>query len=75
MFTYAGWNAATYVAEEIRDPGRNIPLALGLGTTAVIVIYCLLNLLYLYVVPIGSLADVHGSVLDVMFTRATKRSG
>src|SRR5262245_5622632 len=66
MFTYAGWNAATYVAEEIRDPGRNIPLALGLGTAAVIVIYCLLNLLYLYVVPIGSLAAVRGSVLDVI---------
>ena len=25
MFTYAGWNAASYVAEEIRDPGRNVP--------------------------------------------------
>jgi basic amino acid/polyamine antiporter, APA family len=66
MFTYAGWNAATYVAEEIRDPGRNIPLALGIGTLAVIAIYCLLNLLYLYVVPIGSLAAVRGSVLDVI---------
>ena len=39
MFTYSGWNAATYVAEEVRDPGRNVPLALGLGTLAVIVIY------------------------------------
>ena len=29
MFTYSGWNAAAYVAEEIRDPGRNVPLALG----------------------------------------------
>jgi APA family basic amino acid/polyamine antiporter len=66
MFTYAGWNAATYVAEEIRDPGRNIPLALGMGTLAVIAIYCLLNLLYLYVVPIGSLAAVRGSVLDAI---------
>jgi APA family basic amino acid/polyamine antiporter len=66
MFTYAGWNAATYVAEEIRDPGRNIPLALGMGTLAVIAIYCLLNLLYLYVVPIGGLAAVKGSVLDVI---------
>jgi APA family basic amino acid/polyamine antiporter len=69
MFTYAGWNAATYVAEEIRDPGRNIPLALGMGTLAVIAIYCLLNLLYLYVVPIGSLAAVPGSVLDVIADR------
>jgi APA family basic amino acid/polyamine antiporter len=66
MFTYAGWNAATYVAEEIRDPARNIPLSLALGTAAVIALYCLLNLLYLYVVPIGSLAEVRGSVLDVI---------
>ncbi len=66
MFTYAGWNAAAYVAEEIRDPGRNVPLALGLGTIAVVAIYLLLNLLYLYVLPIGSLAAVRGSVLDVI---------
>ncbi len=66
MFTYAGWNAATYVAEEIRDPGRNIPRALAMGTVTVIAIYCLLNLLYLYVVPIEGLAAVQGSVLDVI---------
>ena len=29
MFSYSGWNAAAYVAEEIRDPGRNVPRALG----------------------------------------------
>ena len=28
MFTYSGWNAAAYMAEEIRDPGRNVPRAL-----------------------------------------------
>ena len=66
MFTYSGWNAAAYMAEEIRDPGRNVPLALGLGTVAVIAIYLLLNALYLYVVPVGELAAVRGSVLDVI---------
>jgi basic amino acid/polyamine antiporter, APA family len=69
MFTYAGWNAASYVAEEIRDPARNIPRSLAIGTAAVIAIYCLLNLLYLYVLPIGSLAAVRGSVLDVIADR------
>jgi APA family basic amino acid/polyamine antiporter len=69
MFTYAGWNAASYVAEEIRDPGRNVPLALALGTTAVVVIYLLLNVLYLYVFPVGSLAAVKGSILDVIADR------
>ncbi len=66
MFTYSGWNAATYVAEEIREPGRNVPLALGVGTVAVVAIYSCLNLLYLYVMPIGELAAVQGSVLDII---------
>jgi APA family basic amino acid/polyamine antiporter len=66
MFTYSGWNAAAYMAEEIRDPGRNVPLALGLGTVGVIAIYLLLNALYLYVMPVGELAAVRGSVLDVI---------
>ena len=69
MFTYSGWNAASYVAEEIRDPGRNVPLALALGTIAVVAIYFLLNVLYLYVFPVGSLAAVKGSVLDVIADR------
>ena len=69
MFTYAGWNAASYLAEEVRDPGRNLPLALGLGTVAVVVIYVLLNLLYLYVLPVGDLAQVKGSVLDLIADR------
>jgi basic amino acid/polyamine antiporter, APA family len=69
MFTYSGWNAASYVAEEIKNPGRNVPLALGLGTAAVIVIYVLLNLLYLYVLPVSELAQVKGSVLDVIADR------
>jgi basic amino acid/polyamine antiporter, APA family len=69
MFTYSGWNAAAYVAEEIRNPSRNVPLALGLGTAAVVVIYVLLNLLYLYVLPVGELAKVEGSVLDVIADR------
>lgn len=66
MFTYSGWNAAAYVAEEIRDPGRNVPRALAFGTSAVIAIYVLLNFLYLFVMPVGALAQVRGSVLDVI---------
>jgi len=69
MFTYSGWNAAGYVAEEIRDPGRNVPKALAIGTLAVIAIYFFLNLLYLYVFPVGQLAAVKGSVLDVIAER------
>lgn len=69
MFAYSGWNAASYIAEEIRDPGRNVPRALALGTAAVIGVYVLLNLLYLFVLPVGDLAKVQGSVLDVIADR------
>jgi APA family basic amino acid/polyamine antiporter len=63
MFTYSGWNAAAYVAEEVRSPGRNVPLALGLGTLAVVTIYFALNALYLYALPAAELAAVPGARL------------
>ena len=69
MFTYSGWNAAAYMAEEIRDPGRNVPLALAIGTVAVTLIYLLMNVLFIYVMSIGGLAAVKGSVLDVVADR------
>jgi len=69
MFVYSGWNAAAYMAEEVRDPGRNLPRALALGTAAVTLIYLLINVLYLYVIPIGELVTVKGSVLDVAAER------
>jgi basic amino acid/polyamine antiporter, APA family len=56
MFTYSGWNAAVYVAEEIRDPAKNLPIALAIGTLAVVVVYLALNVLYLYALPITELA-------------------
>lgn len=66
MFAYSGWNAAGYIAEEIRNPGRNIPRAFALGTAAVVTLYLALNMLYLYVFPIDRLATVKGSVLDAV---------
>src|SRR5678815_3844531 len=59
----------SYVAEEIRDPGRNVPRAFALGTAAVIVLYVLLNILYLFVFPVTELGKVKGSVLDVVAER------
>jgi basic amino acid/polyamine antiporter, APA family len=69
MFTYSGWNAAAYVAEEVRSPGRNVPIALGLGTLTVIVIYLGLNAIYLYAIPAASLAQVQGTLIDTVAER------
>src|SRR4029077_21265587 len=66
MFAYSGWNAASYVAEEIRSPGRNVPIALGLGTLTVIVIYLGLNALYLYALGPSGLSTVHGTLVDTV---------
>ena len=63
MFTYSGWNAAAYVAEEVRDPHRNVPLSLGLGTIAVVVLYLALNALFLYAMPVARLAALNPSSL------------
>lgn len=70
MFSYSGWNAAAYVAEEIRDPGRNVPIALGLGTAAVVAIYVALNLVYLYAMPLADVALVpDGRLTDTVAER------
>jgi APA family basic amino acid/polyamine antiporter len=69
MLAFSGWNASSYVAEEIRDPGRNLPRSLAIGTLAVIAVYLGVNLLYLYVFSIGELAALKGSVLDVVADR------
>ncbi|GAB4557646.1 MAG: amino acid permease [Haliangiales bacterium] len=67
-FSYSGWNAAAYVAGEIRDPGRILPRALILGTAIVTVLYIGLNVVFLYAAPaealagkeeIGAIAAVH----------------
>jgi APA family basic amino acid/polyamine antiporter len=63
MFSYSGWNAAAYVAEEVREPERNVPLALGLGTVVVVVLYVLLNALYIFAMPIAQLAALPGGRL------------
>ena len=55
MFTYSGRNAAAYVASEVYEPGVTLPRALALGTGITMGIYLLLNVLYLYAVPIPEL--------------------
>jgi APA family basic amino acid/polyamine antiporter len=63
MFSYSGWNAAVYVAEEVRDPSRNVPLAMALGTVTVVILYLALNALYVYAMPVDRLASLDGARL------------
>jgi len=58
LWAYDGWNNVSMVSSEIRDPGRNLPRSLILGTLAVIAIYLLINVSYFYVL---TPAEVAGS--------------
>jgi basic amino acid/polyamine antiporter, APA family len=55
MWAYDGWADLSYMGGEVREPQRIIPLALILGTSAIIVVYLLVNAAYLYLVPIGEM--------------------
>jgi len=55
---YSGWNAATYIAEELRKPERTLPLALTMGTVLVAVLYILLNIVFLYAAPLKEMSGV-----------------
>jgi APA family basic amino acid/polyamine antiporter len=55
MYSYSGWNAAAYIAGEIREPEKNVPRSLITGTVLVIVIYVLLNAVFLATTPIQDL--------------------
>jgi len=56
MYAYSGWNAATYIIGEVRDPQRIIPRALFLGTAIVALIYLTLNAVFMASAPLSDLA-------------------
>src|SRR5205085_8464517 len=51
MYSYSGWNAAAYISGEIKHPEKNVPRSLLAGTGVVIVIYVLLNAIFLATTP------------------------
>jgi basic amino acid/polyamine antiporter, APA family len=55
MYAYSGWNASTYITSEIRDPARNIPLSVGLGTLLVTILYVGLNMVFMRTTPIAEM--------------------
>jgi APA family basic amino acid/polyamine antiporter len=56
MYSYSGWNAATYIAGEVEDPQRNLPLSIIAATLIVTVLYVALNFVFLYTTPIEKMA-------------------
>jgi APA family basic amino acid/polyamine antiporter len=56
MYSFSGWNAATYIIGEVRMPERNVPRAMLFGTLIVLVLYVALNAVFLHTAPIDKLA-------------------
>ncbi len=70
FWAYDGWNNITFVAGEVKQPQRNVPLALLLGTLIVIVVYMLINAAYLYVLPVDQMAKsplVAATAAEIIF--------
>lgn len=58
LFAYDSWNSVAFVAEEVREPQKNIPRAMVLGSGAVALIYTLTTMAFIYVIPVGEMAAV-----------------
>jgi APA family basic amino acid/polyamine antiporter len=56
-FSFTGWNAATYIAGEVKTPQRSVPRSMVWGVLAVTALYVALNVVYLYALPISALAS------------------
>jgi APA family basic amino acid/polyamine antiporter len=70
IYTYDGWTGVVYFSEEVRDPGRSIPRALFAGVLTLTAIYLLVNLSFLYVLPVGAIAGEEfaaGAVASALF--------
>lgn len=57
-WAFDGWNNVNFVAGEIRNPKKNLPLSLIIGTLSVSILYILVNLVYLYALPMEEISGV-----------------
>jgi APA family basic amino acid/polyamine antiporter len=55
LFSADAWHDITFVAAEVKNPARNLPLALGIGTSSVIAMYLLANVAYLLTLPLSAI--------------------
>lgn len=72
MFAYSGWNASSYIGSEIKNPRRNLPLSLLAGTMVVMILYLLVNMVFIYAIPAAQMKgviSVGGLAMENMFGR------
>jgi basic amino acid/polyamine antiporter, APA family len=70
-YAYSGWNGSAYIAGELRDPARNVPISLLAGTAIVTALYVALNMVYFLAAPAQELSGV----VEVAHVAATRLFG
>jgi len=55
LFSYSGWQLASFLAGETKNPARNVPAAMIVGATIVTIIYLLVNIAYMLLLPVNSI--------------------
>jgi len=76
LWTYGGWHEGTYVTGETRNAQRVLPRALIAGTLIIIVFYILLNMVYIYLVPVREIAQTNliaSNIMQVLFGEPAKK--
>jgi len=66
FFAFSGWEGATYIAEEVKEPRKNLPLSLLLGIVGVMFLYAGANAAYLYILPVEVVKDSKWIAADAM---------
>ena len=76
LWSYDGWEYVSWVAGEIKNPRRNLPLALILGIVLIIGTYLLANVLFLYALPVDRLTHetaLTGATMNALFSHDAGR--
>jgi len=75
FFAFSGWEGATYIAEEVKNPSRNLPLSLFLGIGGVMLLYGGVNSAYIYLLPPAEIAASRQVASDAMIVAVGASGG
>ena len=75
FWAYEGWNTVGYIGGEIKNPSKNLPLALFFGLITIITVYMLANAMYLYVLPVDDLINVNNAQNKIAAVEVVRHFG
>ncbi len=74
FWAYDGWINISFLGAEIRNPHRNMPLALGIGVAGVVTVYMLANLAFLHVMPVSEMRQFAGSENSILGVEVMRKA-